>query len=61
MKVTSYFQATRSLPDRIIIKLDASKVGRVYFIPAYMCLGLPGAINTEFYLEELKEQLISSD
>jgi len=39
--------------------LDASKSGRVYFIPAYLCLGLPGPIGTELYLEELKEQLLA--
>ncbi|NEQ29430.1 MAG: hypothetical protein F6K04_00200 [Leptolyngbya sp. SIO4C5] len=40
--------------------LDASQAGRVYFIPAYLCLGLPGAIGTELYLEELQEKLLSS-
>ena len=38
--------------------LDASQAGRVYFIPAYLCAGLPGPIGTELYLEELKEQLL---
>ncbi|MEM8605215.1 MAG: iron-siderophore ABC transporter substrate-binding protein [Cyanobacteria bacterium P01_F01_bin.86] len=38
--------------------LDASKAGRVYFIPAYLCLGLPGVIGTELYLQELKGQLL---
>ncbi|MGP1386521.1 MAG: hypothetical protein ACTS2F_23375 [Thainema sp.] len=39
--------------------LDASQAGRVYFIPAYFCRGLPGAIGTELYLEELKEQSLA--
>ncbi|MEO1351910.1 MAG: iron-siderophore ABC transporter substrate-binding protein [Cyanobacteria bacterium J06635_15] len=39
--------------------LNASKAGRVYFIPAYLCLGLPGPIGTELYLEELEKQLLS--
>jgi iron complex transport system substrate-binding protein len=47
--------------NAIAQSLDASQAGRVYFIPAYMCLGLPGSIGTELYLEELQEQLLSSD
>ena len=39
--------------------LDASQAGRVYFIPVYLCRGLPGPIGTELYLEELKEQLLA--
>ena len=39
--------------------LDASQAGRVYFIPYYMCAGLPGPIGTELYLNELKTQLLS--
>lgn len=46
--------------NAIAQSLDASQTGRVYFIPAYMCLGLPGAIGTKLYLEELKEQLLPS-
>ena len=45
--------------NAIAQSLDASKAGRVYFIPAYLCLGLPGPIGTELYLEELKEQLLT--
>ncbi|WP_041780074.1 hypothetical protein [Allocoleopsis franciscana] len=41
--------------------LTASKSDRVYFVPAYICYGLPGPIGTELYLEELKEQLLSSN
>lgn len=47
--------------NAIAQSLDASKAERVYFIPAYLCLGLPGPIGTELYLEELQEQLLSSD
>ncbi|MBE9180594.1 iron-siderophore ABC transporter substrate-binding protein [Oculatella sp. LEGE 06141] len=38
--------------------LDASKAGRVYFIPAYLCLGLPGPVGTDLYLNELQRQLL---
>jgi iron complex transport system substrate-binding protein len=46
--------------NSIAQSLDASKAGRVYFIPAYLCLGLPGAIGSELYLNELKQQILSS-
>ena len=39
--------------------LKASEEGRVYFIPAYLCRGLPGPIGTELYIEELKQQLLT--
>lgn len=41
--------------------LSASQAGRVYFIPAYLCLGLPGSIGTELYLNELKQQLLPAN
>ncbi|MDV3351200.1 iron-siderophore ABC transporter substrate-binding protein [Leptothoe sp. LEGE 181152] len=44
--------------NAITQSLDASKTGRVYFIPAYLCLGLSGPIGTELYLEELKQHLL---
>ncbi|MEM8832863.1 MAG: iron-siderophore ABC transporter substrate-binding protein [Cyanobacteria bacterium P01_G01_bin.19] len=44
--------------NAIAQSLDASKAGRVYFIPTYLCAGLPGAIGTEIYLEELEQQLL---
>lgn len=44
--------------NAIAQSLDASKAGRVYFIPAYLCLGLPGPIGTELYLEKLKAALL---
>ena len=47
--------------NAIAQSLPASQADRVYFIPAYLCLGLPGPIGTELYLEELQEQLLSSD
>lgn len=43
--------------NAIAQSLTASKAGRVYFIPAYLCLGLPGPIGTELYLNELQTQL----
>ena len=43
--------------NAIAQSLTASKAGRVYFIPVYLCLGLPGPIGTELYLNELKTQL----
>ena len=44
--------------NAIAQSMDASKAGRVYFIPTYLCAGLPGAIGTELYLEELEQQLL---
>lgn len=45
--------------NAIAQSLSASQSGRVYFIPAYICLGLPGAIGTELYLNELQKQLLT--
>lgn len=45
--------------NAIAQSLNASKAGQVYFIPTYLCSGLPGPIGTELYLEELKEQLLA--
>jgi iron complex transport system substrate-binding protein len=45
--------------NAIAQSMPASKEGRVYFIPAYLCLGLPGPIGTELYLNELEKQLLS--
>lgn len=47
--------------NAIAQSLDASKAGRVYFIPTYLCAGLPGTIGTELYLDELKQQLLLAD
>ena len=44
--------------NAIAQSMDASKAGRVYFIPTYLCAGLPGAIGTELYLSELEQQLL---
>lgn len=44
--------------NAIAQSLDASKAGRVYFIPAYLCLGLPGTIGIELYLKELEKQIL---
>ncbi|MEM9274140.1 MAG: iron-siderophore ABC transporter substrate-binding protein [Cyanobacteria bacterium P01_F01_bin.143] len=46
--------------NAIAQSLDASKAGKVYFIPSYLCLGLPGTIGTEIYLKELEDQLLST-
>ena len=45
--------------NAIAQSMDASKAGRVYFIPTYLCAGLPGTIGTKLYLEELEQQLLS--
>ncbi|MBW4554008.1 MAG: iron-siderophore ABC transporter substrate-binding protein [Aphanocapsa sp. GSE-SYN-MK-11-07L] len=44
--------------NAIAQSLRASQAKRVYFIPVYLCLGLPGSIGTELYLNELREQLL---
>jgi iron complex transport system substrate-binding protein len=40
--------------------LKASKKGRVYFVPTYLCLGLPGPIGAEIFLNELRQKLPTS-
>jgi iron complex transport system substrate-binding protein len=45
--------------NMIAQRLTASRNGRVYFIPAYLCLGLPGSIGTKLYLAELKKQILN--
>jgi iron complex transport system substrate-binding protein len=45
--------------NAIAQSMAASKAGRVYFVPTYLCLGLPGAIGTDIYLNELQKQLVS--
>ena len=47
--------------NAIAQSLDASQAGRVYFLPLYLCGAAPGPIGTELYLNELREQLLSSD
>ena len=44
--------------NAIAQSLKASREGRVYYIPTYLCLGLPGPIGTELYLNELREQML---
>lgn len=44
--------------NAIAQSLNASKVGKVYFIPTYLCAGLPGSIGTDLYLKELKRKLL---
>jgi len=44
--------------NAIAQSLNVSKSGKVHFIPTYLCLGLPGSIGTNLYLNELKKQLL---
>ncbi|HEY9620582.1 MAG TPA: iron-siderophore ABC transporter substrate-binding protein [Crinalium sp.] len=46
--------------NAIAQSLNATQSKRVYFMPAYLCLSLPGPIGTELYLDELEKQLLSS-
>jgi iron complex transport system substrate-binding protein len=57
-QLTKVQQAWTSNP--IARSLKASKAGKVYFMPSYLCLGLPGPIGTQLYLEEFKKQLLST-
>jgi iron complex transport system substrate-binding protein len=56
-QLTKLQQAWMSNP--IARSLKASKAGKVYFMPSYLCLGLPGPIGTQLYLKEFKKQLLS--
>lgn len=44
--------------NAIAQSLSASKAGRVYFISGYRCLGVPGPIGAELFLNELRRQLL---
>lgn len=44
--------------NAIAQSLPASKEGRVYFISGYRCLGIPGPIGAELFLDELRRQLL---
>lgn len=55
-QLTKLQQAWTSNP--IARSLKASKAGKVYFMPSYLCLALPGPVGTQLYLEELKKQLL---
>ena len=57
-QLTKLQQAWTSNP--IARSLKASKAGKVYFMPSYLCLALPGTIGTQLYLEEFKKQLLST-
>lgn len=57
-QLTKLQQAWASNP--IARSLKASKAGKVYFMPSYLCLALPGPIGTQLYLEEFKKQLLST-
>jgi iron complex transport system substrate-binding protein len=45
--------------NAIAQSLDASKAGRVYSAPAYLCFGFHGAIGTKLYLEKLEKQFLN--
>ncbi|WP_197671833.1 iron-siderophore ABC transporter substrate-binding protein [Geminocystis sp. NIES-3709] len=47
--------------NAIAQSLEASKEGRVYYIPAYLCAGLTNSIGTELYLNTLKQQLLLTE
>jgi iron complex transport system substrate-binding protein len=44
--------------NAIAKSLRASKEGRVYFIPSYICYGFPGPIGAELILDQLRQQLL---
>jgi iron complex transport system substrate-binding protein len=44
--------------NAIAKSLRASKEGRVYFIPSYICYGFPGPIGAELILNQLRQQLL---
>lgn len=46
--------------NAIAKSLRASKEGRVYFIPSYICYGFPGPIGAELILDQLRQQLLPS-
>ena len=46
--------------NEIAQSLPASQRDHVYFSSAYLCRALPGSIGTEIFLEQLQEQLLSS-
>lgn len=45
--------------SKIAQSLKASQDGRVYFVPSYLCLGLPGPVGAEVFLNELRHKLLS--
>ncbi|WP_225977524.1 iron-siderophore ABC transporter substrate-binding protein [Nostoc sp. CENA543] len=47
--------------NTIAQSLSASRNNRVYFIPSYICLGLPSPSGTQITLESLQEQLLPLD
>ena len=44
--------------NAIAQSMNASRAERAYFIPMYLCLGLPGPIGTELYLNKLEKQIL---
>lgn len=49
------------LHQAIAQSMTASQEDRVYYIPAYLCLGLTGPIGTELYLDQLKQEILSKE
>ncbi|MGB7440976.1 MAG: iron-siderophore ABC transporter substrate-binding protein [Coleofasciculaceae cyanobacterium] len=47
--------------NAIAQSLEASKADRVYFTSAYLCRAVPGPIGTEIFLNQLRQQLLSSN
>ncbi|MGJ3251635.1 MAG: ABC transporter substrate-binding protein [Elainellaceae cyanobacterium] len=45
--------------NAIAQSLTPSKKGRVYFVPTYLCRGLPGPIGTEILLTQFQDFLLS--
>lgn len=46
--------------NAITQSMKASRENRVYYIPTYLCTGLPGFFGTKLYLNELKKQLLTN-
>lgn len=47
--------------NAIAQSLPASQADRVYFIPTYVCRGLPGPTGAEIFFRELQKQLLSQN
>ncbi|MEM6433771.1 MAG: iron-siderophore ABC transporter substrate-binding protein [Cyanobacteria bacterium P01_D01_bin.115] len=47
--------------NAIAQSLNATQAGQVYFVPTYLCRGLPGPIGAEIFLEQLQRFLVASE
>ena len=47
--------------NAIAQSLEASQKGHVYFIPTYLCRGLPGPIGAEIFLDRLQKMRFPTD